>query len=108
MDPLRCCPAVPPFRQYAAIVGAGFVIDGGIYRHDFVAEAVINGLMRAQLDTDVPMISAVLTPHHFHEHREHAAFFGEHFAVKGAEAARACAFTIESFSEIEDTIALVP
>jgi 6,7-dimethyl-8-ribityllumazine synthase len=86
--------------QYAAIVGAGFVIDGGIYRHDFVAEAVINGLMRVQLDTDVPIISAVLTPHHFHEHREHEAFFGEHFKVKGAEAARACALTVQSLSEI--------
>ncbi|HLM96062.1 MAG TPA: 6,7-dimethyl-8-ribityllumazine synthase, partial [Acidimicrobiales bacterium] len=52
--------------RYAAIVGAGFVIDGGIYRHEFVAEAVINGLMRVQLDTDTPVISVVLTPHHFH------------------------------------------
>ncbi len=48
--------------QYAAIVGAGLVIDGGIYRHDFVAEAVINGLMRVQLDQDVPVISAVSDP----------------------------------------------
>ena len=60
--------------RYAAIVGAGFVIDGGIYRHDFVAEAVINGLIRVQLDSDVPVISAVLTPHHFHGHDEHEVF----------------------------------
>ena len=59
--------------RYAAIVGAGFVVDGGIYRHEFVAEAVINGLMRVQLDTDTPVISMVLTPHHFHEHDEHAS-----------------------------------
>ncbi len=31
-----------------------------------VADAVIGGLMRVQLDTGVPVISAVLTPHHFH------------------------------------------
>jgi 6,7-dimethyl-8-ribityllumazine synthase len=86
--------------QYAAIVGAGFVIDGGIYRHDFVAEAVISGLMRVQLDQDVPVISAVLTPHHFHSHEEHASFFGEHFAVKGVEAARACAQTIKSLARL--------
>jgi 6,7-dimethyl-8-ribityllumazine synthase len=86
--------------RYAAIVGAGFVVDGGIYRHDFVAEAVINGLMQVQLDTDVPVISAVLTPHHFHEHEEHAAFFAEHFTVKGAEAARACARTIHSLDRL--------
>ncbi len=79
---------------YAAVVGAGLVVDGGIYRHEFVAEAVINGLMAVQLETEVPVISAVLTPHHFHAHHDHAGFFGDHFAVKGAEAARACAETI--------------
>jgi 6,7-dimethyl-8-ribityllumazine synthase len=83
---------------YAAIVGAGFVVDGGIYRHEFVAEAVINGLMRVQLDTDVPVISMVLTPHHFHEHDEHAGFFAEHFTVKGVEAAHACARTVRSLA----------
>lgn len=80
--------------RYAAIVAAGFVVDGGIYRHEFVADAVIGALMRVQLDTDVPVISAVLTPQRFHEHQEHARFFREHFLVKGAEAAEACARTI--------------
>jgi len=84
--------------RYAAIVGAGFVIDGGINRHEFVAEAVINGLMRVQLDTDTPVISVVLTPHHFHEHDEHASFFAEHFKVKGVEAAHACARTVSSLA----------
>jgi 6,7-dimethyl-8-ribityllumazine synthase len=83
---------------YGAIVGAGFVVDGGIYRHEFVAEAVINGLMRVQLDTDTPVISVVLTPHHFHEHDSHAGFFAEHFRIKGVEAAHACARTISSLA----------
>ncbi len=86
--------------RYAAVVGAGLVIDGGIYRHDFVAEAVIDGLMRVQLDTDVPVISAVLTPHHFHDHDVHEAFFAEHFKVKGREAARACSRTMRSLAEL--------
>jgi 6,7-dimethyl-8-ribityllumazine synthase len=86
--------------RYAAVIGAGFVVDGGIYRHDFVAEAVINGLMRVQLDTDVPVISAVLTPHHFHAHNVHEAFFADHFRVKGAEAARACAMTVQSLARL--------
>jgi len=82
--------------RYAAIVAAGFVVDGGIYRHEFVADAVIAALMRVQLDTEVPVLSAVLTPQRFHEHPEHRNFFLEHFVVKGAEAARACARTIET------------
>lgn len=80
--------------RYRAIVAAGLVVDGGIYRHDFVATAVIDGLMRVQLDTDVPVFSAVLTPHHFHEHDEHIAYFTKHFVKKGAEAANAVAATL--------------
>ena len=80
--------------RYAAVVAAGLVVDGGIYRHEFVAQAVIEGLMQVQLETEVPVISAVLTPHHFHEHAEHQNYFHRHFVVKGAEAARACADTV--------------
>jgi 6,7-dimethyl-8-ribityllumazine synthase len=85
--------------RYAAIVAAGFVVDGGIYRHQFVADAVIGGLMRVQIETEVPIISAVLTPQQFHEHEEHQRFFREHFLVKGAEAAAACARTLENVGE---------
>jgi len=76
--------------RYQAVVAAGLVVNGGIYRHEFVSEAVISGLMQVQLATSVPMISAVLTPQAFHEHDEHRRFFREHFLVKGAEAASAC------------------
>ncbi|MCK9915820.1 6,7-dimethyl-8-ribityllumazine synthase [Microbacteriaceae bacterium K1510] len=78
-------------RRYAAILGCAFVVDGGIYRHDFVASSVLNGMMTVQLETGVPVLSAVLTPHHFHETDEHQKFFREHFKVKGKEAAKACA-----------------
>jgi 6,7-dimethyl-8-ribityllumazine synthase len=86
--------------RYAAIVAAGFVVNGGIYRHEFVAEAVISGLMRVQLDTKVPVISAVLTPQNFHEHDEHKKFFYDHFVVKGAEAAVACAVTVDKIGRL--------
>lgn len=82
--------------RYAAVLAAGLVVDGGIYRHDFVARAVIDGLMRNQLDTEVPVLSAVLTPHHFHDHEEHHRYFSEHFVVKGVELARACAGAIDA------------
>ena len=85
-------------RRYTAIVAAGLVVDGGIYRHEFVAGAVIDGLMGVQLEAEVPVISAVLTPQRFHEHEEHRHFFHQHFLVKGAEAARACVRTIGNIS----------
>ena len=87
--------------KYDAIVACALVVDGGIYRHEFVAHAVIDGLMRVQLDTGVPVISAVLTPKDFHEHAEHLAFFSEHFVKKGAEAARACLATIASIRSLQ-------
>jgi 6,7-dimethyl-8-ribityllumazine synthase len=74
----------------AAIVACALVVDGGVYRHDFVAQTVIDGLMRVQLDTSVPVLSVVLTPQAFHEHDDHRQFFHDHLAKKGAEAARAC------------------
>ncbi len=76
--------------RYAAVVGSAFVVDGGIYRHDFVAEAVVAGLMQAQMDADLPVLSVVLTPHHFQDTEAHRHFFLEHFKVKGREAAQAC------------------
>jgi len=85
--------------KYAAVVAAGLVVDGGIYRHEFVAQAVIDGLMRAQMDTGMPVFSAVLTPHNFHG-EEHQAYFKEHFVTKGKEAAHACARTLESLATI--------
>ena len=75
---------------YDAVVVCAFIVDGAIYRHDFVARAVVEGLMRVGLDTGVPVLSVALTPHQpFHEQAAHAAFFREHFLLKGAEAAQA-------------------
>ncbi len=86
--------------RYAAIVAAGLVVDGGIYRHEFVADAVIGGLMQVQLETEVPVLSAVLTPQRFHDHEEHHRFFFDHFTVKGVEAAEACLRTIENMGRL--------
>ena len=83
--------------DYAAVVAAGLVVDGGIYRHEFVASAVIDGLMNVQLDTGIPIFSAVLTPHDFQSEGQ-AAFIAEHFVIKGAEAAQACATTLAGYA----------
>lgn len=77
--------------KYDAIVAAALVVDGGIYRHDFVSQAVVTGLMDVQLKTEVPVFSVSLTPHHFQPKGEHEAFFATHFVGKGREAADAVA-----------------
>jgi 6,7-dimethyl-8-ribityllumazine synthase len=86
--------------RYAGIVAAGFVVDGGIYRHEFVAETVIRALMQVQLATGTPIFSVVLTPHRYHEHDVHQHFFHAHFREKGAEAARAAHGTLESLARL--------
>jgi 6,7-dimethyl-8-ribityllumazine synthase len=76
-------------KRFDAIVGAALVVNGGIYRHEFVAQAVVTGLMDAQMATGVPTFSVSLTPHHFHDSETHHEFYSDHFVKKGAEAANA-------------------
>jgi len=86
--------------SYVAVVGAALVVDGGIYRHDFVASAVVDGLMNAQLATGVPMFSVSLTPHNFQPTKDHAGFFKSHFVKKGHEAAEAVFATLDVHERI--------
>ena len=87
--------------RYAGIVGAALVVDGGIYRHDFVAQSVVSGLMQVQLETEVPVFSVSLTPHHFHAGEEHQKFFFDHFVHKGQEAAKTCGDTLQKIRHIK-------
>ena len=82
-------PRSGPNRRYGAVACAAFVVDGGIYRHDFVAQAVVDGLMRAGMDTGVPVLSVSLTPHQYQETDHHNAIYRAHFVEKGREAAQA-------------------
>lgn len=85
--------------QFDAIVVAGLVVDHGIYRHEFVAQSVLNATMQVQLETETPVIYGILTPQDFlSEGREE--FFREHFVVKGEEAARACSKTLATLAMI--------
>ena len=82
--------------HYDAIIAAAFIVDGGIYRHDFVADAVVNGLMNVGLETDVPVLSVALTPHHYQDTEHHNAIFRSHFIEKGREAARAAGQSVKA------------
>ena len=75
--------------RYDAIICAALVVDGGIYRHDFVAASVVEGLMRVGLETGVPVLSVSLTPHQYQETAHHYEIYRAHFVTKGQEAAHA-------------------
>ncbi|WP_370210689.1 6,7-dimethyl-8-ribityllumazine synthase [Roseovarius sp.] len=91
--------------RYAAVAAAAFVVDGGIYRHDFVAQAVVDGLMRAGFDSGVPVLSVSLTPHHYQETDHHNAIFRAHFVEKGREAARAALKITETRAALRPAVA---
>ncbi len=87
--------------RFDAVVAAGFVVDGGIYRHEFVADAVISGLMRVQLDSLVPVFSSVLTPQLFHESATQIEFFRHHMVMKGHEVGAACLETLDARAQLQ-------
>ena len=86
--------------RYAAVCASGLVVNGGIYRHDFVAQAVLHGIVQTSLETGIPVLSAVLTPHHFHEHAVHEEFFKQHMHTKGKELADACVAIIGQLAAV--------
>ena len=86
--------------RYAAVAAAALVVDGGIYRHDFVASSVVDGLMRAGMDSGVPVLSVSLTPHHFQDTDHHNAIYAAHFVDKGREAAKAALMIVKTRAEI--------
>lgn len=83
-------------NRYDIIVACGLIVDGGIYRHDFVASTVLDAMIEVSLETQIPVLSVVLTPHHYQETDDHTDFFISHFNKKGQEAARACLKMLEN------------
>jgi 6,7-dimethyl-8-ribityllumazine synthase len=72
--------------KYAAVCVSGFVVDGGIYRHEFVAQAVLQGIVQTSLETD--------------DHAVHQDFFRAHMSTKGQELAAACLSIIENLAAV--------
>ncbi|WFE91272.1 6,7-dimethyl-8-ribityllumazine synthase [Roseibium porphyridii] len=87
--------------EYDAIAAAALVVDGGIYRHDFVAAAVVTGLMDVGLKTGVPILSVSLTPHNFQPTDDHINFFAEHFVKKGREAADSALDIVKLYQDLD-------
>lgn len=87
--------------KYNAILCGGFIINGGIYHHEYVNHAVIDAIVQVGLETRVPVLSMVLTPLNFHQSEPHHAFFFDHFKLKGRELAAACLKTLENMRALK-------
>ena len=87
-------------RQYNAIVACGFIVDGNIYRHEFVASTVLNEMIRVSVDSETPIFSVVLTAKDFDGSDERIAFFEDHFVLKGKEAAGSCVSMLETLERL--------
>lgn len=76
--------------DYDVAVGIGFVVNGGIYRHEFVAHTVVQSILDVSIATGKPFLSVVLTPQAFNEDSpQYQDMFVKHMVLKGEEAAKA-------------------
>ncbi len=88
---------------YDIAVGIGFVVDGGIYRHEFVGHTVVQSILDVQLQTNKPFLSVVLTPQSYCEHLDiYEDMYAKHMVKKGQEAATACLQMIGSLEKIKN------
>ena len=87
---------------YSLIVASAFVVDGGIYRHEFVGHTVVQSILDVQLQTGKPFLSVVLTPQAFNEDLEvYEEMYVKHMVEKGRQAAEACSRMLEVPAEIQ-------
>lgn len=95
--PLRCKQLAQSGR-YGVLVAVGLITDGAIYRHDFVASSVNQGLMQVQLETGIPIVLSVMTPQRNPVEEMAQVFLAEHLRKKGAEAASTCLWMFRALS----------
>ena len=86
---------------YDIAVGIAFVVDGQIYRHEFVGHTVVQSILDVSLETNKPFLSVVLTPQSYNENSEvYEKMYVDHMVEKGEEAAGACERMLTVLPEI--------
>ena len=87
---------------FDAAVGIAFVVDGGIYRHEFVAHTALQSILDVSMETGKPFLSVVISPQNFKEgDPDDETWFVDHFVIKGREAAEACMQMLNVLPEIK-------
>ncbi len=94
--------------DYDIAIGISLVVNGGIYRHEFVAHTVVQSILDVSLEVRKPFLSMVLTPQSFNEDLDvYEEMYVKHFVVKGREAAEACDRMLKVPAEIKGQIASI-
>ena len=88
-------------RGYDCAVGIGLIVDGGIYRHEFVAQTVVDGIVNVSLELGKPFLSVAISPQNFREgNADDEKWFTDHFAIKGREAAEAAEQMLDFIADL--------
>lgn len=89
-------------KGFDAAVGIALVVDGGIYRHEFVAHTSLQSMLDVSLEAGKPFFSVVISPQNFREgNKDDEAWFADHFVIKGREAADACLQMFDTLQKIK-------
>lgn len=82
-------------NNFDAIIAIAIIYRWGIYRHEFVAQSVVDQILRLNSEIGKPIFSSVLTPDTDEfESEENTVFYLEHLREKGVEVANACIETL--------------
>jgi 6,7-dimethyl-8-ribityllumazine synthase len=88
--------------NYSAVIAIALIYGWGIYRHEFVAQSVVNQIVRLSCELEMPIFSSVLTPVSIDmDNKKDVDFYLEHLKWKGREVADACVETLEVLANIK-------
>lgn len=84
---------------YDLAVGIAFVVDGQMYRHEFVGHTVVQSILDVSIQTNKPFLSVVLTPQTYNENSDvYEEMYVKHMVEKGKEAAGSAAQMLDVVS----------
>jgi len=88
-------------KGFDAVIAIAVIYRGGIYRHEFVAQSVVQEIIRLNSEIGKPIFSSVLTPDtDDFELEEKQKFYLEHLKGKWVEVADACIETLKLLDEM--------
>lgn len=88
--------------NYKAVIAIALVYAGGIYRHEFVAQSVVDQIVKLSSELEMPIFSSVLTPVEIDmKSDKDVSFYLEHLKGKWTEVADACMETLAVLDSIK-------